>query len=84
MKCKFCGAELEENVTVCPACGEITGEVTGEAMDTTENTENNISAETPEQPIPAEKKKGFPLKAVTAIGCCAVLLFGLYKTDAEA
>lgn len=77
MKCKFCGAELEENVTVCPACGEITGEVTGEAMDTTENTENNISAETPEQPIPAEKKKGFPLKAVIAIGCCAVLLFGL-------
>ena len=23
MNCKFCGAQLEENVTVCPACGEI-------------------------------------------------------------
>ena len=73
MKCKFCGAELEENVTVCPACGEFIGE----AMDTTENDESHVSAETPEEPIPAEKKKGFPLKAVIAIGCCAVLLFGL-------
>ena len=23
MNCKFCGAALEENVTVCPACGEV-------------------------------------------------------------
>ena len=27
MNCKFCGAQLEENVTVCPACGEALEEV---------------------------------------------------------
>jgi len=73
MKCKFCGAELEENVTVCPACGEITGE----APDTMENVGNPSIEELVEETAPEAKKKCFPVKAAIAIGCCAALLFGL-------
>ena len=26
MNCKFCNAELEEGVTLCPSCGEVIAE----------------------------------------------------------
>lgn len=73
MKCKFCGAELEENVTVCPACGE----VCGDAPETMENVDSPAAGEVPAETAPEVKKKGFPVKAAIAIGCCVVLLFGL-------
>ena len=73
MKCKFCGAELEENVTVCPACGEVCGNM----PDTMENVVIPVAAELVAEAIPETKKKGFPVKAAIAIGCCVALLFGL-------
>ena len=57
MKCKFCGAELEENVTVCPACGEVCGDL----PDTMENVEIPAHEEIQEEAAPIAKKKGFPV-----------------------
>lgn len=70
MKCKFCGAELEENVTLCLACGEVNGEAP-EIPEEPEVTDN-----APENAAVPEKKR-FNVKAIVAIGCCVALLFGL-------
>ena len=44
MKCKFCFAELEEDVTVCPLCGK----------ELTEPEENIPAEETPAEEVPSE------------------------------
>ena len=60
MNCKFCNAELAEDVTVCPACGK--------NQEATEVTEETVAAEeipvveTPAQETPAEAA---PAKANT-------------------
>ncbi|MBR2936952.1 MAG: peptidylprolyl isomerase [Oscillospiraceae bacterium] len=87
MKCKFCFAELEEGVTVCPLCGkeltepeEIPAEesVAEETVEEIEETEEVEATESEE--IPAEtKKKGKGLKialAVTGLVLLGAILAG--------
>jgi len=44
-KCKFCGAELEEDVTLCPACNK----------DNAAETASEAAEVTPEETVPAEQ-----------------------------
>ena len=68
MKCKFCFAELEEDVTVCPACGKSLEEP-AEAPAEEETAE--VLAEESAQP---EKKKSKALKIVVAAVAGLVLV----------
>lgn len=69
MNCKFCGAELEENASVCPACGE--------TVEETAPVEEVISVEEV-APVKKEKKRmGKGVKAVIAISLALVLLLGI-------
>ena len=46
MNCKFCNAEMEEGVTLCPACGkENAEEVTETAEEVTETADEVTEAE---------------------------------------
>ena len=88
MNCKFCNAELEEGITLCPACGQ---ENTEEVLET-EVTEEEISQEITEEELeeaamaaveevteePAEPAKPTPawvkiLAVVGAVALAAVL-----------
>jgi len=85
MICKYCFAELEEDVTVCPVCGkELTEEnaleATEEVAETTEVTEE-LPEEVCEEEIPPveEPKKAKTWKIVAAVFgvvVLAVLLVG--------
>lgn len=61
MKCKFCFAELEDDVTVCPVCGKAL-----------EETEETPVKETGEE-IPAEEEIPVKKKSKTALVVLAVL-----------
>lgn len=72
MKCKFCFAELEDGVTVCPACGKELAEPA------TEEVTEAAPEVQPEPPV-TEKKKNKAWKivlAVTAVVLLAVILAG--------
>lgn len=81
MKCKFCFAELNEDVTVCPICGkalEETEETPVEetveipAEETEETPVEEIAEETEEAPVaeevPAKKKSKTLLVVLAALG----------------
>lgn len=91
MICKYCLAELEEGVTVCPLCGkELTEEPAEETVaETVEETAEEMAEETveeitqePEEELPAEvpaKKKsgaGKVVLAVVGVVVLAVVLAG--------
>ena len=87
MKCKYCSAEIEEGVTVCPECGKElteTEEVTAEetvvetAEETVEETteETEETAEETEEDFVQPKKKSKALKIVCAV-ISLVLLAGI-------
>lgn len=96
MKCKYCLAEIEEDVTVCPLCGknlteaeetpveETVAEETAEEI--TEETAEEIeeveeSEETEEEEISADpKKKGKGLKIALAV--TGLVLLGAILTGA--
>lgn len=62
MKCKFCQAELEDGVTVCPACGKEQETVPAEEVLAEEApveeaaAEETLVEETPAEETPAEEK----------------------------
>lgn len=83
MKCKYCLAEIEEGVTVCPLCGkELTeaeetpaeeiAEATAEAEETVEEA---VAEETPAKP---KKKKGLKI----ALAAISLALLGAILTGA--
>ena len=88
MNCKFCNAEMEEGVTLCPACGkdnleELTqkAEMPEEALTETREEEvvdtASVTEESPEEPTETPKKKApkwlVALAVVGAIAIAAVL-----------
>lgn len=85
MQCKYCFAELEEDVSVCPLCGKnLTEEAIEPAVEeTAEVISEEISGETPEEipeETPAPKKKSGWWKialAVVGVVVLAVLLTGV-------
>ena len=48
-KCIFCGAEMEEELTVCPACGK-------EQSEKSENAPDTVEAEVPAENVPADSE----------------------------
>lgn len=85
MNCKFCGAELEENVTVCPACEKAVEEAAAEVTEevTAEVTEEVAPAveEAVQKPAKKEKKAKKPMgkvpKIIIAVSLAVVLLLGM-------
>lgn len=84
MNCKFCQAELPEDVTLCPACGkENAEEVAENAENVAENAENVAEiVETPEvteevaveaEQKPAAKKTSLWVKILAVIGGIALV-----------
>lgn len=71
--CKFCGAELKEDSTICPACGKdnaVTEEIEKEAVPVEETpVEAAVPAaeETDEVPENKEAEKKSPVKAALAV-----------------
>ncbi len=71
--CKFCGAELKEDSTICPACGKdnaVTEEIEKEAVPVEETpVEAAVPAaeETDEVPETKEAEKKSPVKAALAV-----------------
>ena len=70
MNCKYCNAELEEGVSVCPACGELVEEITPVEEDALVEEADSEEEATPaeeitpveedalvEEAAPVEKKK---------------------------
>ena len=53
MKCKYCQAEMEENVTICPACGK--EQETGAAAEV-ETVEEVVTEEVAVEEIPAAEE----------------------------
>ena len=85
-KCKFCDAELEEEVTLCPACGkdnaqdapaETEEKETVETVEAVESTTEEIAgeAEAAEAAVETKPKKK-TWKIVVAAICAAVVLVG--------
>ena len=74
MKCKFCNAELEENITVCPACGK-------SQEDPVEETAAQVAEEVQEEPVKKEKNKTHIWKVIMAVAggvvLSAVLVFAV-------
>lgn len=75
MNCKFCFAELEDGVTVCPVCGkDLTEETPEEVVASAEETAEETFAEEETETIPEEpKKRGKGLKITLAIVGAVVL-----------
>ena len=88
MKCKYCQAELEEGVTLCPACGkeqevaeetpvvETAEEVASAEVEETPAAEVEVIAETEEAAAPEIKEgvKATPAKIALAIAAGVVVL----------
>ena len=79
MFCKFCQAELPEDVTLCPACGKENLEETAEAVTAEEVTEEvadevieEAAAEVTEEATEAPKKKNLLVTILAAIGVAAL------------
>ena len=87
MECKFCGAEIEESLQVCPCCGGDLGEEL-HIEDTVEETfcedsilEDAIELEEELEDVPATAKpKRKVWQIAVAIGCCVALLATLVLT----
>ena len=88
MNCKHCNAQLEENVTVCPNCGEVVEETPVEETAPVEEVapvEEAAPVEKVapvEETVPVEKKKvrkplGKGPKVIIAISLALVLLLGI-------
>lgn len=92
MKCKFCGAELDETRTVCPACQKDISEteetpVAAETAEVTETAEATEAAEVTEAAeiaeatqaaaMPEAPKKKTPIFAVVACGLAACAIVAL-------
>ncbi len=77
MICKFCGAELGEGVTVCPACGK---ELTEPVEEVTQEEVAEIAEETPAEETPVKEKKKFrawkKVLAIAGIVVLAIVLVG--------
>lgn len=97
MNCKFCGAELEENASVCPSCGkDCTAENVDCGKDCAEEkmdccAENAAEAETPApEKVPEDEKKSVDVWKIVAITLGGILLLAvltfavLYGTGAFA
>lgn len=69
MKCKYCQAELEDGVSVCPVCGKEQQEETAPVEETAKET-----AETPAAPEIKEGIKATPGKITLAIVAGVVVL----------
>ncbi len=94
MKCKFCLAEIEEDVTVCPVCGkelteadqapaeETVAEETAEeiAEEVTEEVAEEVVEEETEELPAGPKKKGKGLKIALAV--TGLVLLGAILTGA--
>lgn len=78
MKCKYCQAELEEGVTLCPACGKEQEETPAAEIEETPVAEvEEIIAEEVEEPAATEIKEGIkatPGKIALAIVAGVVVL----------
>jgi len=72
MKCKFCFAELEDGMTVCPVCGK---ELAEPAVEEVTEAAPEVQAE----PVVAKKKKNKSWKvalAITGVVALAIILAG--------
>ena len=86
MICKYCGAEIEDGLTLCPSCQKELTEEAPAAEETPAAEENPVEEKTPvAEEAPAEeatqKKQKFPLLPVILCGlaACAIvalILFG--------
>ena len=86
-KCKFCEAELEENSSLCPACGKDNAEAAAEetaveAVEATETAEA-VEAEATEKPMSA-KKAVFACIAVVLVVAMMVGVFFFGRNSAKA
>lgn len=70
-KCKFCDAELPENVTLCPECGK---ENQSSEEETAVMDETPTAAETPEETPKKEKKPASKLEIAILVALIAVLI----------
>lgn len=83
MNCKFCSAELEEDVTLCPICGkENTEDAETVSAQMPELFLEEIAEDLAEEPLdlteePEQKPKRKVWKILLAVGCCVVLLAAL-------
>ena len=77
MQCKYCFAELEEGVSVCPLCGKDLTEETAEPA--VEETAEILSDEMPEETPAPKKKSGWWKIALAVVGVVvlAVVLTGV-------
>ena len=87
MKCKYCEAELEEGVSLCPACGKDNAEETVTEQPVEETAEEKVEESKQEDAEKEESKqeeaekeeiketyKVTPGKLAAAIGICVVVL----------
>lgn len=79
MKCKYCQAELEDGISVCPACGKEVETVLEEATFTVETPEMDLgeAPAAPQEPVAETGKPGAKLSAgklALAIAAGVVLL----------
>ncbi len=74
MECKYCGAELDESVSVCPCCGGNLEEDSF-AEDTAEIAIPIDDAVNADLVQPSNKRK--PWQIILAVGCCIVLIASL-------
>jgi len=82
MQCKKCGLELEQNQTVCPACGEVLeAEVLGAEQLQEQQEEAVVCEEAAEEETLAQESpvsgKGKALKAAVFAALAAALFFAL-------
>ena len=81
MKCKYCQAELEEGMTVCPACGKEQEETPAAEVAEETSVPETVAEEAPEAAAPEIKEgiKATPGKIALAIvaGVVVLALLGL-------
>ena len=78
MKCKYCLAEVAEDVTVCPVCGKDLQEAVEEvAEEATADTAEETAEVVEEEEKPAKKKKSKVGKAILAVAGVVVLAIAL-------